>query len=50
MAAYYPTSPSEKEQEQMKQFMSGFSRVYPCDDCAHHMRKWLVENVTKNDR
>ena len=49
MAAYYPARPSEKEEEEMKQFMSRFSRVYPCDDCAHHMRKWLVENVMKGD-
>jgi len=38
MAAYYPDSPTSRQQEDMRKFVSLFSQFYPCDDCAEHMR------------
>ncbi|KJE92627.1 gfer protein [Capsaspora owczarzaki ATCC 30864] len=42
MAAYYPDKPSEKQQSDMSNFLTFFSRVYPCDYCADHMRGEMV--------
>ena len=37
-AAYYPDQPSQKQQDEMAQFMATFSHLYPCEDCAEHMQ------------
>ena len=34
MAAYYPEKPTSDQQNDMKKFMSLFSKFYPCEDCA----------------
>lgn len=39
MAAYYPDKPSNQQQNDMKQFITLFSRFYPCDHCAADLRK-----------
>ena len=39
MAAYYPDTPSQGQQEDMKKFMTLFSRFYPCEDCSEHMQR-----------
>nr|XP_053655460.1 uncharacterized protein LOC128704325 isoform X1 [Cherax quadricarinatus] len=41
MAAYYPTQPSSLEQDDMKTFISLFSKFYPCQPCAEDFREWL---------
>lgn len=38
MAAYYPIEPSRERQKDMWDFLSAFSKVYPCGHCAEHMR------------
>lgn len=42
IAAYYPDIPSTEQQSDMKQFLQLFSRIYPCEECAEHMRRRLV--------
>jgi Erv1 / Alr family len=41
MAAYYPTVPSEEDKSEMKSFLRGFSRFYPCSYCAKDMKKHM---------
>ncbi|XP_071552183.1 uncharacterized protein Alr [Panulirus ornatus] len=40
MAAYYPTHPTSKEQDDMKSFILLFSKFYPCQPCAEDFREW----------
>lgn len=47
MAAYYPEQPSVAEQEEMKAFMTNFSKFYPCQDCAEHLRGRMKVNPIK---
>lgn len=42
LAAYYPDKPSHSQQEDAKQFITLFSRLYPCSDCAEDLRADLV--------
>jgi FAD-linked sulfhydryl oxidase len=39
MAAYYPERPTAKQQTDMKQFISLFSKFFPCEDCARDLQK-----------
>ncbi|XP_013789564.2 FAD-linked sulfhydryl oxidase ALR-like [Limulus polyphemus] len=39
MAAYYPDKPSFSDQEDMKKFVTIFSKFYPCDYCAADLRE-----------
>ena len=44
IAAYYPDNPSDLQQNDMRNFMNIFSRIYPCKQCAQDLREDL-----KND-
>ena len=42
MAAYYPDTPTTRQQSEMKQFVNLLSKFYPCEDCAEHLRDKYV--------
>lgn len=39
MAAYYPDKPSQEQQCEMSSFVKLFSKFFPCEDCASHLRE-----------
>ncbi|KAK7113179.1 FAD-linked sulfhydryl oxidase ALR-like [Littorina saxatilis] len=41
MAAYFPDRPTTRQQSEMSQFITLFSRFYPCDHCAADLREDL---------
>lgn len=42
MAAYYPEQPTSEQKNDMNQFIRLFSKFYPCDYCATHLRQRYV--------
>lgn len=44
MAAYYPTEPKQEEQQSMKQFISSFSKVFPCPECRADFQEEIVKS------
>ncbi|EDO40044.1 predicted protein [Nematostella vectensis] len=44
MAAYYPDKPTVNQQEDMKQFVTLFSKFFPCNECATHLREKINEH------
>lgn len=49
MAAQYPDNPSETQKKEMTDFMSIFSRVYPCWFCASDFQKWMTKSPPQVD-
>lgn len=47
MAAWYPDSPSEKDQTRMQQFMQALAKFYPCTWCALDFQKNLNEKPVR---
>lgn len=47
MAAYYPNQPSSQQQQDMRSFITLFSKFYPCPPCAEDFREWLKTNTPK---
>ena len=43
VAAYYPDKPTPAQQADAKIFLSTFSRLYPCHECAEDLRQDLKE-------
>ncbi|KAG8236829.1 hypothetical protein J437_LFUL017286 [Ladona fulva] len=43
IAAKYPEKPTETQKDDMKKFISLFSRFYPCEYCAKDFRQDLAE-------
>lgn len=39
IAAYYPERPSQDQQKDMVQFMSLFTKFYPCEDCSQDFKE-----------
>ncbi|KAL2710661.1 Sulfhydryl oxidase [Kluyveromyces marxianus] len=47
IAAKYPNRPSDTQKQEMKQFMTIFSHVYPCNWCAKDFEKFIKQNAPK---
>lgn len=44
LTATYPVQPSPTHQQETKQFLSLFSKFYPCWVCADDFRSWMKED------
>lgn len=44
MAAYYPDSPTQQQQQAMRQFIAALGEFYPCEECAGHLRRELAKH------
>ncbi|EGC36505.1 hypothetical protein DICPUDRAFT_150985 [Dictyostelium purpureum] len=47
MAAYYPEKPSETRKQDTLDFLTSFSKVYPCKVCAKDFREIIKETPPK---
>lgn len=52
MSVYYPEAPTAFQESNMLTFLSSFSKIYPCEDCASHLRTFMHSNppVVKDAR
>lgn len=44
MSVYYPERPNKQQQQDMNQFISLFSKFFPCKPCAEHLQEHLTKN------
>ncbi|KAG0683351.1 hypothetical protein C6P40_003761 [Pichia californica] len=47
VAATYPDKPTQKQQENLSQFMNSFSNLYPCFHCAEDFREYMKKDKIK---
>lgn len=47
VAATYPETPTSEQQQEMKTFISIFSKIYPCWYCAAGFQKYIKKNEPK---
>ncbi|XP_058062575.1 FAD-linked sulfhydryl oxidase ALR [Anopheles bellator] len=43
IAAYYPTTPSETDERNVRTFFTSLSKLYPCEHCAKDFQQELKE-------
>lgn len=43
----YPERPSGEQQQDARQFISSFSRLYPCWVCAEDFQQWLKQSAPR---
>ncbi|WEW59911.1 Flavin-linked sulfhydryl oxidase of the mitochondrial IMS [Emydomyces testavorans] len=48
MAATYPTTATPQQQDDMRSFLSLFSKLYPCWVCAEDFRTWMNDSTGRN--
>ena len=44
MSVYFPETPSQKQQQDMQQFMNLFSEFYPCKPCAENLKDHIAHH------
>lgn len=42
MAAYYPEKASQDDEIKMKNFINGFAKFFPCEECSTDFQQELV--------
>lgn len=48
-SAFYPVNPTEEDKVDMKNFLKGFAKFYPCKECGGHFAEMLGENPLQAD-
>lgn len=49
IASKYPKKPTDVQKQEMREFLTIFSHVYPCSWCAKDFEKFIRENAPKVD-
>ncbi|AMD22932.1 HHR163Wp [Eremothecium sinecaudum] len=49
IAARYPEAPSTTQKQEIKQFMTIFSHIYPCNWCAKDFEEFIRNNAPRVD-
>lgn len=49
ITAKYPSKPTDQQKSEMKQFLTIFSHIYPCNWCAADFEKFIKKNAPKVD-
>lgn len=48
-AAKYPRQPSDAQKQEMRQFLSIFSHIYPCNWCAKDFEQYIRDRAPRVD-
>ncbi|CZR57621.1 related to erv1 protein, mitochondrial precursor [Phialocephala subalpina] len=49
ITATYPTQPTPAQQQDVKQFLGLFGKIYPCWTCAEDFQVWMKENRVRTE-